>query len=1560
MNSEFDVAIVGMACRFPGARNVEEFWRNLAEGVESIAPLSDEEILQSGVPASWLSNPDYVKAAPVLEEPGHFDAAFFGFSPMEARTMDPQHRILLELAHEALEDAGQDANRFAGRIGVFTGSAMNTYFMNAGLKGRFTEEYIPTLIGNDKDFLSTRISYKLDLKGPSITVQTACSTSLVAVHLARQSLLSGETDMVLAGAISVRVPHRAGYFADAGGVTSPDGHVRAFDSKANGTVFGSGGGIIVMKRLADAIADGDTIHAVIKGSAVNNDGAEKAGYTAPSVNSQADAVVEALANAGVEADSIGYVEAHGSGTPVGDPIELRALTKAFRTSTERSGYCAIGSVKTNVGHLDAAAGIAGMIKTVLALEHRQIPPSLHFHEANPEIDFPATPFYVSTELRDWTGLVPRRAGVMATGMGGTNAHVVLEEAPEQRHMTEAGPPHLLILSAKTETALEQATDRLREFLSRNDSVNMSDVAYTLQLGRKAHPHRRCLVCADREDAIAALGQDGSNRVVSGQSGELRRPVILLLPGVGDHYVGMAHDLYETRAVFKQEVDRCARILEPHLGIDIRTVIYPDSRSWEREGKSKGIDLKKMLGAPADAPTDPEAAKLNRTLFVQPALFTIEYAMARFWQALGITADVIVGHSMGEYVAACLSGVMSLDDALRLIAVRAKLVDALPQGAMLAVMLSESELRPLLPGELSISLINGPSLCVVAGPVAAVAEFEKALSARSVICRHVQNAHAFHSRMLDPIVTAFEAEVRKVRLNEPKTPYISNVSGTWIKGGEATNPAYWASHANSTARFSDALHELWRLDNPILLEAGPGRTLGVLAMQHPERRRAGVRMAVSSIRHHYENQSDVDFLWHAIGKLWVSGMAISWGDFHSGERRRRVSLPTYPFERQKYWLESIPVPETGPRPDGMVHKNPDMSEWLYVPSWKRLLPRSIGIEEAIRSMRRAKVWLVFADESHFAAVLIARLKSAGQSVVVVTAGRAFQRVDPHTFVIEAGNSQHYVTLIGALKTSQSLPDRIVHAWSVASSRSTQSERNAFASLQALGFYSLLFLAKALATHNVGHEIDLFALSNHVQEVFGTEPLCPELSTLLGPCIVIRQEYPNIRTKSIDLDLSGQGGTYESAANLVFGEFLDSDWSLFVAYRNGQRWVQTYESVVLKTLGHVGRSFRKHGVYLITGGLGNVGVVISEYLAAKYQAKLVLLGRSSLPSRRSRNSRSRGGPADDSVDAKIRTIERLETLGAEVMYVNANVADLGAMREVIRQAHQRFGVLHGVIHGAGVVGDGVYREIKDCDFDDCERHFQAKAHGARVLEELLESVPLDFCLLLSSLTSVLGGVGQAAYAASNIYLDSFVRRHNRSSAVPWLSVNWDVWRVQRESAIDSGLGTTLRELGTSAEEATQLLETVLASKRADQLIVSTGDLGARVKQWINLGSLQHGEGAGSIDQARLTRSPRPPLSTDYGAPRDETEQRVALIWADALGINEIGVYDNFSSLGGHSLLAIRIVADLRRAFQLDLSIKVLFDAPTIAELSTYIKERIIAEIEALTDEEARLRVSSDGGV
>lgn len=930
MENELDIAIVGIACRFPGAKTPHAFWHNLAAGVESITRFSDEELIQSGVPSRFVVDPNYIKAAPVLDEPEFFDASFFGFTPKEAQTLDPQHRILLELAYEALENAGCDSDRFPGRIGVFAGSALNTYLTHTGLGGKLVEEYLPTLIANDKDFLSTRLSYKLNLKGPSLSIQTACSTSAVAIHLARQSLLSGETDLALAGAISVRVPHRAGYFHVPGGVVSIDGRVRAFDAKASGTVFGSGGAVIVLERLSDAIANRDPIYAVIKGSAINNDGAGKAGYSAPSVDGQAEAVIEALSNAGVDANSISYVEAHGSGTTMGDPIEIRALSKAFRTFTDGVGYCAIGSVKTNIGHLDVAAGMAGVIKTALALQHRQIPASLHYSEPNPEIDFAKTPFYVNAQLAEWTSSGPRRAGVMSTGMGGTNAHLILEEAPTiSESVAYPAPPQLIVLSAKTPTALDTMGHNLAEFLAEpstgqsakvaggsephpeveevaetlpSDSEFLADVASTLQTGRKVFPYRRVAVCQDVKDAVAALGAATSKEATSGKvSDAAGRPVFFLFPGVGDQYVGMGRELYERFEVFRREVDRCASILQAHSGGDIRQILHPKNSARKRQ--KPGVDLRKMLKGSAQDDIDPAVQLLNQTRHCQPALFTIEYALAQLWMDWGIKPDRLVGHSMGEYVAACLAGVLSLEDALRLVAVRAALVNELPVGAMLAIPLPENELRPLVTPPLSLSLINGPNLCVVAGPVEAVADLGTLLSDRGVNYRPVRNGHAFHSEMLAPIVPEYEREVRKVQLNKPHTPYISNVTGEWILDSEATDPLYWTKHATHTARFAQALQTMWRQSDALLVEVGPGKGLGALAQQHPARQQASDPVIVSSLPPHYENVSEVATMLKSVGKLWVSGVNIEWNRLCPRENRRRICLPAYPFERRRHWIDT---------------------------------------------------------------------------------------------------------------------------------------------------------------------------------------------------------------------------------------------------------------------------------------------------------------------------------------------------------------------------------------------------------------------------------------------------------------------------------------------------------------------------------------------------------------------------------------------------------------------------------------------------------------------------------
>ena len=707
-----DVAIVGIAGRFPGAGSLEEFWQNLRSGVESISLLSAADLESSNLePAAW-SDPHYVKAAALLTGVEMFDAPFFEMSAREAELTDPQHRLFLECAWEALESAGYSSEQPRAAIGVYAGAAMNTYLINNLISNRAflrSANIYQLMVANEKDYLATRVSYKLNLRGPSVTLQTACSTSLVAVHFACQGLLSGECDMALAGGVSARVPQRAGYVYEPGGICSADGHTRAFDAKAQGTLFGSGVGVVVLKPLAAALADGDHIRAVIKGSAINNDGASKLGYTAPSVEGQAAVITRALDAAGVEPETVSYLEAHGTATALGDPVELDALTRVFGARTDKKRFCAVGTVKTNVGHLDAAAGITGLIKTVLSLERREIPPSLHFERPNPAIDFANTPFYVNTALSQWNGGGgPRRAGVHSLGFGGTNAHVVLEEAPPGESVTQSRPWQLLLFSAKTESALEAATANVIDYLKRHPDVSLPDVAHTLQVGRRSFRHRRALVCRSTEDAVQALETRDLRRVMTAASPSERRPVVFMFPGHGSEHVNMARELYETEPAYRKAMEECAAQFQACLGFDLRAILYPAS----------GGEM-------------PAAERLRDSLVIQPALFAVGYALASLWKSWGIQPEAMIGYSVGEYVSACVAGVFSLGDALDLIAARAELLQTLPEGSMLAVTLPEQELLPFLGEGLTIAAFSAPSHCVVAGTPQWTEALRERLAARGV-------------------------------------------------------------------------------------------------------------------------------------------------------------------------------------------------------------------------------------------------------------------------------------------------------------------------------------------------------------------------------------------------------------------------------------------------------------------------------------------------------------------------------------------------------------------------------------------------------------------------------------------------------------------------------------------------------------------------------------------------------------------------------------------------------------------------------------------------------------
>ncbi|MFG6101396.1 condensation domain-containing protein [Leptothoe sp. EHU-05/26/07-4] len=874
-----EIAIVGMAGRFPKAKNLEEFWQNLVSGVESVYFFSDQEVEASGVAPDLLKNPNYVKAGVLLEGKELFDATFFGYSPRQAEIIDPQQRLFLECAWGALENAGYDPQTHQGRISVYGGAGINSYFFCnlASNPALLRSIGLPQLrYSNRQDNLTTRVAYKLNLKGSALTVQTGCSTSLVAVHLACQSLLDHECKMALAGGVCVSSLEKTGYLYQEGGISSPDGHCRAFDAKAEGTIGGDGVGLVVLKRLEDAIADRDTIHAVIKGSATNNDGSDKVGYTAPSVNGQAAVIAEALAMGRSEAETISYVEAHGTGTVLGDPIEIAALTDAFRTTTDKKGFCAIGSVKTNIGHLDTAAGIAGLIKTVLALKHKQIPPSLHFKTPNPKIDFANSPFYVNAALSQWqTNGTPRRAGVSSFGIGGTNAHIILEEAPTLKPSSHSRPWQLLVLSAKTASALETATANFVGYCQRYPDLNLADAAHTLQIGRQAFNYRRMVAVRDLDDAVKVLESKDSQRVFTHCHEPANRQVVFMFPGQGTQYVNMGRDLYQTEPIFREQVDHCCELLKSQLNVDLRTILYPSQEQAETATQ-----------------------QLKQTSLTQPALFVVEYALAQLWLAWGISPQAMIGHSIGEYVAACLSGVLCLEDALALVATRGQLMQQLPEGAMLAVTLSKQALIPLLGEKLSLATANAPESCVVSGPTEAIHEFQEHLTHQGLECRRLYTSHAFHSQMMDSIMEPFKEKVSQVKLNPPKIPFISNVTGTWITAAEAIDPNYWTMHLRQTVRFSEGMAELLQAPKRIFLEVGPGRTLSTLT-----RKQKGVEQAiVCSLRHPQDQVSDVRVLLKTLGRLWLEGLQVNWSGFYKHEQRHRIPLPNYPFERKRYWVE----------------------------------------------------------------------------------------------------------------------------------------------------------------------------------------------------------------------------------------------------------------------------------------------------------------------------------------------------------------------------------------------------------------------------------------------------------------------------------------------------------------------------------------------------------------------------------------------------------------------------------------------------------------------------------
>ncbi|MCG8363848.1 MAG: SDR family NAD(P)-dependent oxidoreductase [Pseudanabaenales cyanobacterium] len=1652
-------------------------------------------------------------------------------------------------------------------------------------------------------------------------------------------------------------------------------------------------------------------------------------YTAPSEAAQARVIRTAQLMAEVTPETITYVETHGTGTPMGDPIEVAALKQAF--SSDQTDHCAIGSVKTNIGHLDAAAGIAGLIKTVLALHHKVLPPSLHFETPNPQIDFANSPFYVNASLAEWSANgAPRRAGVSSFGFGGTNAHVVLEEAPLKEASPSAFPHQLLLLSAKTQSALEAATTNLISYLQQHPELNLADVAYTLQVGRRSFSHRRMVVCQSINDAIQAL-QD-PKRILTGIHDDNQEPEIaFLFPGLGTQYVNMGRELYQTEPVFRESVDCCCDFLTPLLGKDLRELFNSDEGDAISPDQP-GLDLRKMLGRD-QAPTDAATQTLNQTEFTQPALFVIEYALAQLWRSLGIRPAAMIGYSLGEYVAATLAEVMSLEAALTLIVKRSQLIQTLPHGAMLAVSMAETEVRALLNEHLSISAISGSHLCVVAGAFNAVEQFATQLQAQGIAHRKVQTSHAFHSHMMQAIAPELVRVVKTLNLKPPKVPYISNVTGTWITAEQATDPGYWAEHLCQPVRFADGIQQLWRSQSSILLEVGPGQTLGSLALQHLEFEPENAPLVLTSLRHAYERQSDIAYILNALGQLWLSGVRVDWQAVYRHQSRYRLPLPTYPFERQRYWIdppaesvqstptqpvdwwttlveagqhqamvgvaglneaehqahrlwldrlcvaylnqtfrhlggfkdpsdrrspeeicnhcriipryqelvrrwlhilveqdqlqqdeqgrfsqlqslpadtiptlldevrrrspdtlewidiyqrygEKLPVILTGEReplefhfsmnlqtqaaqavpryptqdyykpilqaiieqvvqalpanvslrilelgagtgtateavlpllpphqthytftdvgglflqtaqqmfsaypfidyrlfdierspesqgfnahefdliiafnvlhvardldsslggvrsllaPGGLlllweitqarleadlmdaVLMNPiadpigqrdmgdpflspaewrdaltrhgfekvaafsefapygehviaaqvspiddpatpvaftapltltkptpiaretDLADWFYAPSWRRsLLPKPYQFQS---NSANADCWLLFLDQIGVGHELAQRLIGNGAQVIIVEPGTQFE-LDPASsqgdhYFLNPGSKQDYDQLFQALYAENKVPTAIAHFWSLTPLLSPlPAEASPDQTMQ--GFYSLLFLAQALIRHGLTHPLPLTVISNHWHSVIGQESISPEKAMMLGALKVLPQEYPQLNCRSIDLDLDQ--ASMPPLIDALMAELQTSSAETVIAYRGGQRWVQTFEPVRLEATPETPSRLRQGGVYLITGGLGELGLTLAEHFAKTVNARLALMGRSAFPDRETWSQWLKTHDESSRTSRKIRKLLDLEALGAEVLVVSADVSDITQLRDAISLTESRFGSINGVIHAAGV--PGALNPLDQIKVSDCELQFQTKVRGTALLAQALQDNTLDFCLLMSSLASILGGAGLTAYTTANRFMDAFACQQTQRSKVPWISVNWDTWQTNRDKR-ETFAGGNFADYAFTADEGIEALRRILFWNGFSQIIVSTAELQARLRPAPMISQ----QAAFVDDDDAKTLRPRPNLKNAYVAPNTDLERKITVSFQTYLGVEPVGLHDSFFTLGGDSLTGSILINQLREAFHIDLPVRALFEAPTVAELALVIEAQFIEELEALTDEE-----------
>ncbi|MCP4213861.1 MAG: KR domain-containing protein, partial [bacterium] len=1521
-----EVAVIGMAGRYPGAANLEEFWDNLKNGKETTTFFTDEELEEAGIDERMFNHPNYVKANGILDNFQYFDAGFFGFTPTEARLMDPQTRLFLECAWTALEDAAYVPDEYDGIIGMYSGAkiAMDWQFKTMLDPG---EEHVdPMTMGflTSKDYLSLRVSYALNLKGPSFTFFTACSTSLVAIHLGCQAVLSGECDIALAGGVSVSLYKKSGYMFQEEMVYSPDGHTRTFDAKGHGMLDANGVGIVVLKPLEEAISDGDSIYAVVKGTGINNDGTRKIGFTAPSIKGQEALLKDVYSAAEIDTESITYVECHGTATPLGDPVEVEALRRAF--DTDKRHYCGLGSLKTNFGHSDCAAGVGGFIKVALSLYHRSLVPSLHFETPNPKIDFENSPFYVNTTYKEWVNDdYPLRGAVSALGIGGTNAHAILQEAPPTS-VIETTPPQrkykLFPLSAKTATTLTNRISQLAEYLENNPDTPLEDIAYTLQKGRAPMSHRHAFVAADKEELGKLLAAPDTAPLQPFVAGEFERPLVFMFSGQGSQYINMGLDLYKNEADFKNNMDECFDFLSTIVDEDLKPILYPQNEAEYKDAEEK----------------------INQLYYTQPLKFSFEYAYAKLLMSWGLVPHAMIGYSFGEYVVACLSEVFTKEEALTLLMARGRILEEVPPGLTITVNLPEEELLPMLGKDLYLAGVNTEELCLVGGTVEAVEEFETMLEKKEIDTMRLRLTCAAHCPIMEPFMPELLEKAKAVTFNKPKIPFVSGLTGTWMSMEDINSPDYWTRQTTTTVRFADALKTLFKTPRSIFIEVGPGKGMVNFANSYKDNGMQPNILALPMVRHQKDPVSDDYHLMNRVGQLFSYGKKIDWETVYGEEKRKRLRLPTYPFDSQYYWIDVEPqkvIAELFAAQAG--GKKPDMKDWFYIPFWKTTLPTPY--DEPIETSWKPGTCLVFAEESGMGEQMALTIEQMGGNAIIVFKGETFEKAGPARFRLNPDQDDHYTKLVEELDNDANIPSSIFHTWMLCDKKEGEGSLEWNNSIQSCGYFSLLNIARALGRAGIESAIQMEVLTDGLQSTAGEAVLYPEKATVMGPIKNIPQEYPNIKCRTVDIVQPSDEMQGQILLRQLLNEFrTPQTTNQVVAIRGPRRMVQDYTPSPIPHTKQSPPSFRKGGVFLITGGLGGVGIALGTHLVKTLKAKLVLTSRNGLPPKTQWDAYLAKAEAKDKKAQNMRDIMEMEKMGAEVMVAAVDIADKAAMKAVIDEVKERFGAIHGVIQSA-YVADG--KVIDQRDREVCGKTFAPKIDGTLILDELLASEPLDFFMLCSSTAALFGPVGQVAYTAANSFQDAFAHSRTWRTHQLTISINWWGWS-ETGGALDS-----LEKLGLDSEEAREggllTAEGVEAFLRimhaaTQQVVISPIALS---NLFVHLNTARTSglqEILGDKEEEEMNLLKRPQLSSEYVAPKNDIEESIASIWRSLFSLETVGVQDSFFELGGDSLKAMTVTSKIHKELKVKIPIATFFASPTIEELSVYIEDHKKEEVHA----------------